>query len=54
VRDKLFADLKATGDVSAFDIIQGFHKGLEGRNGEGNRWYTDGDLYQGTIKPASP
>jgi hypothetical protein len=53
-RNKLFADLKATGDLSAFDIIQGFHKVLEGRNGEGNRWYTDGDLYQGTIRPASP
>jgi hypothetical protein len=53
-RDKLFDDLKQTGDLSAFEIIQGFHKVLEGRNGQGNRWYTDGDLHLGTIRPASP
>jgi hypothetical protein len=26
---------------------------LEGRNGEGNPWHTDGDLYEGIIKPAN-
>lgn len=53
-RDKLFADIKQTGDLSSFEIITGFHKVLEGRNGEGNRWYTDGDLYLGIIKATVP
>jgi hypothetical protein len=30
--------------------VPGFHKAKEGRNGEGNPWYTDGDLYVGVIK----
>ena len=50
-RDKLFDDLKQTGDLAEFFIIPGFHKVREGRNGEGNPWYTDGDLYEGVIKP---
>jgi hypothetical protein len=53
-RDKLFDDLKQTGDLSEVVIVRGFHKVLEGRNGEGNPWYTDGDLYEGRIKPAGP
>jgi hypothetical protein len=51
-RDVLFKDLEGTGDLAEFTIVQGFHKVLEGRNGEGNRWYTDGDLYEGVIKAA--
>jgi hypothetical protein len=50
-RDLLFDDLKKTGDLSEFEIIVGFHKAREGRNGEGNRWFTDGNLYLGVIKP---
>ncbi len=49
-RDKLFDDLKKTGDLAKFEIIDGFHKVLKGRNGEGNPWFTDGDLYEGVIK----
>jgi hypothetical protein len=49
-RDKLFDDLKQTGDLAEVVIVRGFHKVLEGRNGEGNPWHTDGDLYQGIIK----
>jgi hypothetical protein len=49
-RDYLFEDLKKTGDLAEFIIIRGFHKVLEGRNGEGNPWYTDGNLYEGVIK----
>jgi LssY C-terminus len=49
-RDKLFADLKKTDDLAKFEIIDGFHKTLKGRNGEGNPWFTDGDLYEGVIK----
>jgi hypothetical protein len=50
-RDKLFDDLKKTGDLAEFTVVSGFHKVREGRNGEGNRWYTDGDLYEGVIHP---
>lgn len=50
-RDKLFDDLKQTGDLAEFIVVKGFHKILKGRNGEGNPWYTDGNLYQGVIKP---
>jgi hypothetical protein len=50
-RDKMFDDLKQTGDLADVIIVQGFHKVLEGRNGEGNPWYTDGNLYEGIIKP---
>lgn len=52
-RDKLFEDLKQTGQLSQFEIVPGFHKVLEGKNGEGNPWYTDGDLYEGWIRPES-
>jgi hypothetical protein len=48
-RDKLFDDLKSTGNLEDFFVIQGFHKVLKGRNGEGNPWYTDGSLYVGVI-----
>ncbi len=51
-RDKLFADLKETGDLSHFEIVPGFHKVRKGKNGEGNPWFTDGDLYKGWIRPA--
>src|SRR5215475_106085 len=40
-RDKLFDDLKRTGDLSEEYIIAGFHKILEGRNGGGDPWHTD-------------
>jgi hypothetical protein len=53
-RDLLFKDLEQTGDLAQVVIVHGFHKVLEGRNGQGNRWYTDGDLYEGIIKVASP
>jgi hypothetical protein len=50
-RDLLFKDLKESGDLADFEIIEGFHKVREGRNGEGNPWYTDGNLYLGVISP---
>jgi hypothetical protein len=52
-RDKLFDDLKQTGYLAEFIIVPGFHKIREGRNGEGNPWYTDGNLYEGVIKPGN-
>jgi hypothetical protein len=51
-RDKLFHDLEQTGDLSEVVIDQGFHKIHEGRNGGGDPWHTDGNLYMGVIKPA--
>jgi hypothetical protein len=48
-RDHLFADLKATGDLSDHYTIDGFHTELKGRNGGGDPWGTDGDLYVGVI-----
>jgi hypothetical protein len=48
-RDKLFHDLEQTGDLSEVYHIQGFHKIRAGRNGGGDPWHTDGDLYVGVI-----
>lgn len=48
-RDHLFADLKATGDLSEEYDVDNFHKELKGRNGGGDPWYTDGKLYVGVI-----
>jgi hypothetical protein len=52
-RDKLFDDLKQTGDLAEFYIVEGFHKVREGKNGGGDPWYTDGNLYAGVIKSAA-
>jgi LssY C-terminus len=48
-RDKLFRDLKQTGDLSEVYTIQGFHNILQGRNGGGDPWHTDGGLAVGVI-----
>jgi hypothetical protein len=48
-RDFLFHDLQETGDLSEFYTIDGFHKVLEGKNGGGDPWHTDGKLYVGVI-----
>jgi hypothetical protein len=53
-RDKLFDDLKQTGDLSEVFIVQGFHKILSGHNGGGDPWHTDGNLWAGVIKPIEP
>jgi hypothetical protein len=50
-RDHLFADLKKTGDLAEEYAEEHFHKKLEGKNGGGDRWFTDGALYVGIIKP---
>ena len=49
-RDKLFRDLEQTGDLSEVYTIPGFHKILQGRNGGGDPWYTDGGLAVGVIR----
>jgi LssY C-terminus len=48
-RDKLFRDLKQTGDLAEVYTIKGFHKILQGRNGGGDPWHTDGGLAVGVI-----
>jgi hypothetical protein len=48
-RDHLFKDLRQTGDLADSYTIAGFQKKLEGRNGGGDPWHTDGDLYVGVI-----
>jgi hypothetical protein len=48
-RDVLFKDLKQTGELAEVIVVEGFHKVLEGRNGQGNPWHTDGNLYEGVI-----
>jgi hypothetical protein len=48
-RDYLFQCLEATHDLSERYIEKGFHKQLSGKNGGGDPWRTDGDLYVGVI-----
>jgi hypothetical protein len=50
-RDHLFANLKQTGELAEDYAVDGYHKQLEGRNGGGDRWYTDGKLIVGVIAP---
>jgi hypothetical protein len=52
-RDQLFHDLEKTGDLGPVIVVNDFHTVREGRNGEGDRWYTDGNLWQGTIAISS-
>ena len=48
-RDYLFQDLETTGELSETYVVDGFHKVLEGRNGGGDPWHTDGRLFAGVI-----
>jgi hypothetical protein len=48
-RDHLFANLKATGDLSEEDAVADFHRIKQGRNGGGDEWKTDGALNVGVI-----
>ena len=50
-RDHVFADLKQTGDLAEEYAVDGYHKQLEGRNGGGDPWHTDGRLFVGVISP---
>jgi hypothetical protein len=49
-RDYLFHDLE---DLAEFFVVDGFHKILEGKNGGGDPWHTDGKLYAGVIAASS-
>jgi hypothetical protein len=48
-RDYLFECLEKSGDLASHDVVTGFHTQLEGKNGGGDPWRTDGDLYLGVI-----
>jgi len=49
-RDHLFHDLAKTGDLSDDHFVDDFHQQLQGRNGGGDEWHTDGRLRIGTIE----
>jgi hypothetical protein len=53
-RDYLFQCLEGTGDLADRYVDQGFHKQLDGKNGGGDSWHTDGDLYVGVIAENNP
>jgi hypothetical protein len=48
-RDHLFENLKQTGQLSDEYTVDDFHQQREGRNGGGDRWFTDGKLRVGVI-----
>ena len=43
-RDRLVAELQQAGVVQSVEWLDGFHADLEGRNGGGDPWHTDGRL----------
>lgn len=50
-RGRLFDDLQKTGSLGEVTVEKGFHKTLHGKNGGGDPWKTDGDLWIGAIDP---
>ena len=51
-RDHVIESLKTTGELVSVQVVDGFHKLLEGRNGGGDAWHTDGRLFTGILKNA--
>ena len=49
-RAHVFDTLQHTEGLAETYKVSGFHKQLEGKNGGGDRWYTDGALWVGVIK----
>ncbi len=52
-RDHLARDLQQTGDLVESYRVEGWHDKREGRNGGGDPWHTDGDLWVGVIVPGT-
>ena len=52
-REHLFGDLTKTGELVDEHFVNDFHKVLNGSNGGGDEWYTDGRLRIGTVKVAA-
>jgi hypothetical protein len=53
-RNYLFECLEKTGELAEPHAVLPFHKQLEGRNGGGDPWHTDGNLYVGVIAEGVP
>lgn len=51
-RDRLFDNLIRAGHLSDIYRVSGIGPTLNGRNGEGDWYYTDGDVLIGILKPA--
>jgi LssY C-terminus len=49
-RSHVFDTLEQTKALAETYKVAGFHTQLEGKNGGGDRWYTDGALWVGIIK----
>jgi LssY C-terminus len=49
-RNFLFECLKKTGDLLESYAVDGYHDVLQGKNGDGNAWQTDGRLFVGVVK----
>jgi hypothetical protein len=43
-RDKILSDLKSAGQTAEIYWLDGFHTQLQGKNGGGDSWHTDGRL----------
>lgn len=52
-RTMIFLDLEATGRLIESWFVEGFHKILNGKNGGGDPWHTDGRLQVGSIQSTS-
>jgi len=49
-RDKLKADMMKAGHLEDSYMVPGFHDVRSGRNGGGDPWSTDGDLWTGVLR----
>jgi len=49
-RDKLLSDLEKSGALASVDWVTDFQPKLEGHNGGGDPWHTDGRLGLGVLK----
>jgi hypothetical protein len=50
-RDLLIGDLTKASVISELRWVDGFHKELQGRNGGGDPWWTDGRLAVAVLRP---
>jgi len=50
-RDHVFAALTSAGQIVSWFRVTGIGPTLDGRNGGGDRYYTDGELFAGVLSP---
>lgn len=53
-RDRMVRELQQAGVAGPVEWLDGFHSELEGRNGGGDPWHTDGRLAIVTLRDSSP